>query len=131
MPGIGLLYVREACKVLYKMARVKAPLKDPGVGHRTVRTVGVRHAMQREGRSVEVAIEADTCGVDETLVVIGGRSDGLLVEVGGRPDGFEVDVEDGVGLGQKSSNLWGSMKAQEEQNTQRRQQGGSDQQRVT
>ena len=57
--------------------------------------------MEGEGDGVEVALGDDAGGVDE-LLEVGAALHRGLVEVRGGADGLEMDVDDGVGFGQKA-----------------------------
>ena len=69
--------------------------------------------MNGEGGLVEIALELKAGLADEVLVLriaILGR---MLAEVGEQANGLEIDVEDGVGVGQQADGIGGSAFSQQ------------------
>ena len=93
------------------------------VGHRPVGAVGVAHAVQRDGRLVQVALPVDAGGVDE-LLVLGLMLGRLHVLVEEDAEGLEVDVDNAVGLGQEARGLGRGLGAQEDGHGQQNQDRG-------
>ena len=94
-----------------------------GVGHRPIGAVGVCHAVQGDGRLVQVALRVDADGVNELLVLRHalGRLQVLVQEGAHRP---EVDVNNAVGLGQQARSLRRGLGAQEDGHGQKKQDRG-------
>ena len=111
--GVGLLRGGDGVEVAGEAGAVEAALEDLGVGDRAVGSGGVVAALEGEGDGVEVALEDDAGGVDEALV-LGAAGDRGAVEVGGGAQGLEVEVDDGVGLGEQAGDLGGRVAAQQE-----------------
>ena len=97
-----------------------------GIGHRTVGTVGIGHAVQGNGGRVEVAFPVDAGGVDK-LLVFGDALRRLQILAEEGADRLEVDVEDAVRLGQQAGGLGRSLGAQKDRNSQQYQNSGDDQ----
>ena len=81
--------------------------------------------MQSEGGGVDVALGDDAGGVDKGLQ-LGAAGDGSAVKVGERAHRLEVDVEDGVRLGQQQRGLGWCLLAQNDGDDQRYDDGGGD-----
>ena len=110
--GVGLACGGDGGEVGGEALGVEAPEEDLGEGDAAVGAGGVGDAVEGEGDLVEIALEEDSRGVDEVLVV-GRVGDGFAVEVGGEADGLQVGVDDSVGLGQETGGAGGGFLVQD------------------
>ncbi len=85
--------------------------------------------MQREGRGVEIALGNDSGRVDKMLVVRAAR-DFIAIEVSRGPQWAQVDVDDGVRLGQKASGFGRGSLSQHDRDDKRGHQREHQKQRV-
>ena len=69
--------------------------------------------MNGQGGFVQVALELKAGLANEVFVLRIAIFDGMLAEVGEQADGLEVDVEDGVGVGQQADGVRGSALSQQ------------------
>ena len=126
--GVGLLGGGDGFEVGGETDAVEVADEDLGVGDGAVGAEGCGHVVEGEGDGVEVALGDDAGGVDEVLEG-GAALDGGLVEVGGGADGFELDVDDGVGLGEETRGLRGSVGAEIEREAEGREDSKNNEQR--
>ena len=83
------------------------------IRHRAVGSVGVRHAMQGDGRLVQIAFRIDADGVNELLVLLHALWRlGISGQKG--PHRLEVEVKNAVGLRKQARGLWLSLGAKED-----------------
>ena len=127
--GVLLLRGGDAAQVAGQALAVEAALEDLGVGDWAVGACGVVHAVQGEGRGVQVALGVDSGGVDEVLVVRAACNRRAL-EVGRCAQRPQVEVDDGVGLRQQAGDLRRGMLAQPHGGNQRHNQRQHQKQRV-
>ncbi len=83
---------------------VDMPHEDFREGDRTIRTQGVRRAVQTESHLIQVALEFKAGGVDKALVLRVVRHF-CLVEVGVGTQRPQVEIEDAVRFGQEPGGL--------------------------
>ena len=69
--------------------------------------------MNGEGCFVQIALELEAGLTNEVLVLRIAIFDGMLAEVGEQSNGLEIDVEDGVGVGQQADRIRGSAFSQQ------------------
>jgi len=104
--------------------------EDHGVGDRAVGSSGVGHAVERDGRRIEVAFPVDAGGIYEFLV-LRYAARGLEVFAEESANGLQVEVDDAVGFRQEAGGLGWGLRAKEDGEGQQRQDTGYDQKRST
>ena len=128
MPRVGLAAGGVCLKPGVEPLAGELAHQHHGVGDQAVGAVGVGHAVQRDGRLVQVALPVDAGGVDE-LLVIGDALGRLQILVEEGADGPEVDVNDAVGLGQQPRGFRRGFGAQEDGHGQKKQDRGHNEER--
>ena len=109
--GIVLLAGGSRSEIAVETLAVDMADENFREGQRSVGAQGVGHAMDGEGRLVQVALELKTGGVDESLIR-GIVRDGVLIEMRMRAQRPQIEIDDAIGLGKQAGRFGRSLFSQ-------------------